>query len=44
MGLLIVFCGIATALVGMTGYFIPSILHAETLLPDHDGLPAAESA
>lgn len=44
MGLLIVFCGAAAALVGMAGYLIPPILHAETLLPDHEALPAAEPA
>lgn len=44
MGLLIVFCGAAAALVGMAGYLVPPILHAETLLPDHEALPAAEPA
>jgi MFS family permease len=42
MGLLMIFCGIAGALVGLSGYFIPAIRDAETLLPDHDTLPAAE--
>lgn len=44
MGLLIVFCGFASAMVGLTGYFIPHIFHAEDILPDHDTLPNAEAA
>jgi MFS transporter, DHA3 family, macrolide efflux protein len=42
MGLILVFCGIAAALVGLTGYFIPAIRNAEDLLPDHDTLKDAE--
>jgi MFS family permease len=42
MGLLLVFCGLAAAMVGLTGYFIPAIRNAEDLLPDHDTLKAAE--
>jgi MFS family permease len=44
MGLLIVFCGLVSALVGLLGYFIDPIVHAETLLPDHDTLAKAEPA
>jgi hypothetical protein len=44
MGSLIVFCGLASALVGVIGYFVPHIFHAETLLPDHDTLAKAEPA
>jgi MFS transporter, DHA3 family, macrolide efflux protein len=44
MGLLIVLCGLASALVGVLGYFIDPIYHAETILPDHDTLPEAEPA
>lgn len=44
MGLLIVLCGAAAAFVGLLGYFIPAVYHAETLLPDHDTLPEAEPA
>lgn len=44
MGLLIVFCGAASALVGMAGYFVRPVVHAEALLPDHDALPKAEPA
>ncbi|HEX9840789.1 MAG TPA: MFS transporter [Anaerolineales bacterium] len=44
MGLLIVFCGLVSALVGFLGYFIQPIVHAETLLPDHDTLAKAEPA
>lgn len=42
MGLILVFCGLAAALVGLAGYFIPAIRNAEDLLPDHDTLKAAE--
>ncbi|MCB9147061.1 MAG: MFS transporter [Anaerolineales bacterium] len=43
MGLILFFCGLMAVLVGITGYFIPAIRDAETLLPDHDELtPAAE--
>ncbi len=42
MGLILVFCGLAAALVGLTGYFIPAVRNAEDLLPDHDTLKAAE--
>ena len=44
MGLLIVFCGLVSALVGFLGYFSHPILQAETLLPDHDTLAKAEAA
>ena len=44
MGLLIVFCGAASALVGLLGYFVDPVVHAETRLPDHDTLPRAEAA
>ena len=44
MSLLIVICGIGGFLVGLTGYFIPAILHAETKLPDFEALPAAETS
>jgi hypothetical protein len=44
MGLLIVLCGLLSSLVGLVGYFIPSIYHAESILPDHDAIPAAEAA
>lgn len=43
MALLMVFCGLGGALTGLSGYFIPAIRDAETILPDHDMLPAAES-
>lgn len=38
MGTLIVFCGLASALTGLAGYFFNSIRNAETILPDHDSL------
>jgi Major Facilitator Superfamily len=44
MGLLIVLCGLASAAVGLMGYFIPAIYNAETILPDHDALARAEPA
>ena len=44
MGLLIVICGIASAIIGLAGYFIPAIYNAETILPDHDTLASAEPA
>ena len=44
MGLLFTFCGLATVLVGVGGYFIRPIREAETLLPDHDQLKRAEEA
>jgi hypothetical protein len=42
MGLIIVFCGLATGLVGLTGYFVGTIRNAETLLPDHVAIPLTE--
>ncbi len=44
MGLLIVICGVASAMVGLLGYFIPAIYNAEEILPDHDTLAKAELA
>jgi hypothetical protein len=38
-GLLILLCGIGGALVGITGYFIPSIRNVDQLLPDFRRLP-----
>ncbi len=43
MGLIIFFCGLFSALIGLAGYFIPAIHNAETLLPDHDELPKADA-
>lgn len=42
MGLIIVFCGLITILVGLTGYFIPAVHNAESVLPDYDQLAKAE--
>ena len=36
MGLLIIFGALGGLLAGLTGYFIPAIYNAETILPDHD--------
>jgi len=44
MGLLLVICGTLSMLIGLAGYFVPTIYNAETLLPDHDILVQAESA
>lgn len=45
MGLLVVFCGLGGALVGLGGYLFPAIRQAEDLLPDHVGFaPSEESA
>ena len=44
MGLLIVFCGLASALVGLAGYFVNHIRNAEDILPDHNTLAAAAPA
>jgi DHA3 family macrolide efflux protein-like MFS transporter len=43
MGLLLCFCGLIAALVGVSGYFIPPIRDAEKLLPDHDQLERVEA-
>lgn len=44
MGLLIVFCGLLMAGVGVVGYAIPALRNAEDLLPDHDQAPAEAPA
>jgi MFS family permease len=44
MGLLIVICGLLAALIGLVGYFVPHIHHAETILPDHDFQAKMETA
>lgn len=44
MSLLMVFCGVAGILAGLSGYFIPAIRNVETVLPDHDQLAPAEPA
>jgi DHA3 family macrolide efflux protein-like MFS transporter len=41
MALLFIFCGICSALIGLTGYFLPFIRNADTILPDHDQLEKA---
>jgi len=38
MSLLITFVGTATALVGVSGFFLPFIRNADDILPDHDEL------
>ena len=44
MALLFIFCGLASALVGATGYFLPFIRNAESTLPDHDQLQKVDEA
>ena len=39
MGLLQIICGIAMAIVGLSGYFIPKIRNAEQILPDYEAGP-----
>jgi DHA3 family macrolide efflux protein-like MFS transporter len=41
MGLLMYLTGVVASSVGLTGYFIPKIRHAEDILPDHDQLEKA---
>ncbi|MFT3892674.1 MAG: hypothetical protein QM730_13670 [Anaerolineales bacterium] len=36
MALLIILGGLGGLLAGLTGYFVPAIYNAETILPDHD--------
>ncbi|HXF84032.1 MAG TPA: MFS transporter [Anaerolineales bacterium] len=43
MGLIIVLCGVLSALVGLLGYFVHPIYHAEDVLPDHDTLTKVEA-
>jgi MFS family permease len=43
MSLLMFFCGFGAILAGLAGYFIPAIHNAETILPDHDELPKADT-
>jgi len=42
MGLLTVFCCLVCALVGLSGYFVPTICNLEDVLPDHDQIPKAD--
>jgi len=44
IALLFVFTGVASALVGLSGYLFPVIRNAETILPDHDQLARVETA
>ena len=44
MGLLVFFCGLGAALVGLVGYFVRPIRNAEIILPDHDQLKKVEPA
>jgi MFS family permease len=41
MGLLIIFTGLLSALVGLGGYLVPAVRDAEDILPDHDAAPAS---
>jgi len=43
MALLFFWCGLGGLVVGLSGYFIPAIRNAESILPDHDALPVAEA-
>jgi len=44
MSLLIALGGVGGLLVGLSGYLVPAIRQADSLLPDHDALPVAEGA
>ena len=44
MSLLIALSGVGGLIVGLSGYLVPAIRQADSLLPDHDTLPAAEAA
>jgi len=44
MSLLIFICGIGGFLAGLAGYLVPALRDAESTLPDHDSLPAPETA
>jgi len=44
MALLLIITSLLCGAVGLIGYFVPAIRNAETILPDHDQLPAAEPA
>jgi MFS transporter, DHA3 family, macrolide efflux protein len=44
MGLLLFFAGLLGTLVGLAGYFVPSIRNAEDILPDHDELEKVTGA
>ena len=43
MALMLIVFGALGALVGVGGYFVRAVRDAETLLPDHDAVPAPES-
>ncbi len=43
MSLLISLCGVMCILVAVTGYFVPAIRRADSMLPDHDEAPAAQA-
>jgi hypothetical protein len=44
MALLIILGGLGGLLAGLTGYFVPAIYNAETILPDHDVKTVTETA
>jgi MFS transporter, DHA3 family, macrolide efflux protein len=41
MSLIMIFCGVAGILTGLSGYLIPAIRNVESTLPDHDQLSPA---
>jgi DHA3 family macrolide efflux protein-like MFS transporter len=43
MALLFIFCGLSSAVVGLSGYFFRFIREAESILPDHDQLLKVET-
>lgn len=43
MALMFIFAGTLVVLVGLGGYLVPAVRNAETLLPDHEATPLAET-
>ena len=44
MALLLIFSSLGAALVGLSGYFVPFIRNAESILPDHDQLEKVDAS
>jgi DHA3 family macrolide efflux protein-like MFS transporter len=44
MSLIILFMGLIITVIGFSGYAVPTLRNAETLLPDHDLIPSSEQS
>jgi hypothetical protein len=44
MALMLIFTGLAGAVVGVLGYLVPAVRDAEDRLPDHEAAPQAAPA